>query len=131
MKPIIYIASPYTRGDSCINAHFQYKVFDQMMNDGKVWPFIPLLSHFQHTVCPRPYQDWIDYDLALLDRFDGCLRLNAEVKLPDGTTYTESESSGADGEVRKFLEMDKPVFYRIDKLYEWVAEEYAPKAVTA
>lgn len=34
-KPIVYIASPYTGGDVAINTHFQCRVFDQLLEDGK------------------------------------------------------------------------------------------------
>ena len=115
-KPIVYVASPYTKGDPCINTNFQCKVFDIMMDDGVVWPFIPLLSHFQHTIFPRSYQDWIDYDLALLPCFDACLRLTSE--LPE-LNYSVHESSGADGEVAAFESMGKPVFYDFESCYEW------------
>jgi len=115
-KPIVYIASPYTKGDTCINTHFQANIFDRLMDDGIVWPFAPLVSHFQHTVHPRPYQDWIDYDLALCARFDACLRLNAELPELD---YFVSESSGADGEVARFQQLNKPVFYSIEACYTW------------
>lgn len=115
-KPVIYIASPYTKGDPAINTHFQCKVFDQLMTDGIVWPVVPLWSHFQHILYPRPYTDWINYDLAMLERYDGCIRLNAVV---DDIGYSVSESSGADGEVRVVLDAGKPVFYSIDECYEW------------
>ena len=116
-KPIVYIASPYTKGDVAMNTHFQCKVFDQLLTDGKVFPVAPLWSHFQHTVFPRPYKDWIAYDQAMLKLYDCCLRLSAE--LPE-FNYKEDESSGADGEVKIFNEMDKPVFYSINELYKWV-----------
>ena len=116
-KPIVYIASPYTRGDQAVNTHFQCKVFHELMNDGIVWPFVPLWSHFQHAIFPRRHQDWIDYDLALLPRFDACLRLNAV--LPE-IGYLQKESSGADGEVAAFEAMRKPVFYSKEELYAWV-----------
>ena len=115
-KPIVYIASPYTTGDSAINAHFQCKIFNQLMDDGKVWPVAPLWTHFQHTLFPRAYKDWIAYDKALLHLYDACLRLNAEI--PE-LKYSQSDSSGADGEVAYFNSKDKPVFYSIDSLYEW------------
>lgn len=116
MKPIVYIASPYTKGDPSVNTHFQCKVFNQLMDEGKVWPVAPLWSHFQHTVFPRSYQDWINYDLAMLPLYDACLRLDAElVELK----YFEYESSGADGEVEFFLSTNKPVFYTIPDLHEW------------
>lgn len=100
-----------------MNAHFQCKVFDQLLGEGKVLPVAPLWSHFQHILFPRPYQDWINYDQAMLDLYDCCLRLTA--KLPH-LGYEESISSGADGEVETFLKNDKPVFYNIEDLYSWV-----------
>jgi hypothetical protein len=116
-KPLIYIASPYTKGDVAINTRFQCEVFDELLTDGIVLPFAPLWSHFQHTVFPRHYQDWIDYDLALIPRFDACLRLKATYEL---LAYVQNASSGADGEVDLFLELGKPVFYSKESLYSWV-----------
>lgn len=115
-KPFVYVASPYTKGDVGINTRFQCEVFDRLMNDGKVWPIVPLWSHFQHVLFPRPYQDWIDYDLALITRYDACLRLNA-THAPTG--YCQVESKGADGEVEAFKSMGKPVFYSVEDLYAW------------
>ena len=77
-RPVVYIASPYSKGDPAINTHFQCQVFDQMLNDGVVWPVAPLWSHFQHTMYPRQYQDWVAYDAAMIPRYDACVRLNAE-----------------------------------------------------
>lgn len=122
MKPFVYIASPYTRGDQAMNTHFQCRVFHELMNDGIVWPYVPLWSHFQHAVFPRHYQDWIDYDLALLPKFDALLRLNAEI--PE-LGYVQEESSGADGEVKAFEELGKPVFYSKYELYQWVKSQVA------
>ena len=116
-KPIVYIASPYTKKDPAINTHFQCKVFNELMDDGKVWPVAPLWTHFQHTLFPRPYQDWIAYNKALLHLYDACLRLNAKIHELD---YLQSDSSGADGEVEYFKSVGKPIFYSISSLYEWV-----------
>ena len=115
-KPIVYIASPYTGGDPAINTHFQCRMFDQLLSDGVVWPVAPLWTHFQHTLFPRPYEDWIAYDRALLRLYDACLRLSAE---EPSIGYTQEESSGADGEVDAFKAMGKPVFYSVPRLYEW------------
>lgn len=117
-RPIIYIASPYTKGDPCINARFQCEIFDQMLTDGKAWPVAPLLSHFQHSVFPRHYQDWIDYDIAMLPLYDGCVRLNASYP---ALNYEIKESSGADGEVAYFLAAKKPVFFSLQALYVAIA----------
>jgi len=116
-KPIVYIASPYTKGDVAMNTHFQCKVFDRMMTDGKVWPVAPLWSHFQHTLFPRTYGDWIAYDQAMLPRYDACLRLTAKL---DNLQYVQHESSGADGEVAAFRKLGKPVFDNLQDLYKWV-----------
>jgi len=116
-KAVVYIASPYSKGDPAINTHFQCMIFHQLMNDGRVWPVAPLWAHFQHIVFPRPYQDWIDYDKALLRLYDACLRVNPS--FPE-LNYSETQSSGADGEVEYFKSTGKPVFCSIDDLYAWV-----------
>lgn len=120
-KPIVYVASAYTKGDPAVNVHFQCKVFNELMNDGLVWPFIPLFSHFVHTVCPRPYADWIAYDNAFLPLFDACLRLTVTCEAM-GKDYIVAESSGADGEVKNFRAQGKPVFFDKESLYVWVKE---------
>jgi len=119
-KPIVYIASPYTKGDPAISVHFQCNVFNKLMDDRKVWPIVPLSTHFQHTLFPRPYEDWVGYDKAMLCLYDACLRLKTEI--PE-LGYSESESSGTDGEVDYFKSVDKPVFYTIESLYEWIDSE--------
>lgn len=118
-KPYVYIASPYTKGDPAINTHFQCAMFEKMLNDGIVWPIAPLMSHFQHLIFPRPYKDWIDYDLAMLPLYDACIRLDATC---ERIGYSESKSSGADGEVAFFKSVGKPVFYKFCDLYNWVRE---------
>jgi hypothetical protein len=115
-RPVVYIASPYSKGDPAINARFQCRIFDELMSAGLVWPVAPLWSHFQHTVYPRCYEDWIAYDLALIPRYDACIRLDAE----DGRVgYAESRSTGADNEAAEFLRLGKPVFHSIDALHAW------------
>lgn len=121
MKPIIYIASPYTKGDACINTYAQMKMFNEMLDDGIVLPYIPLLSHYLHTAHPRPYKDWINYDLEILRAFDACLRINAEYAPME---YLVTDSSGADGEVDYFVKHGKPVFYGKHSLYAWVSNEW-------
>lgn len=116
-KPIIYIASAYTSGDPAINVHFQCRIFDQLLSEGLVWPVAPLWTHFQHTLFPRPYDNWIGYDKALLHLYDACLRLAVE---EPSLQYRQQQSAGADSEVEAFKSMGKPVFYDISSLYAWV-----------
>lgn len=119
-KKVVYVASPYTKGDPAINTHFQCKVFDELLSDGIVTPIVPLWTHLQHLIFPREYRDWINYDLEIASLCDCCLRLNAEYR-PIG--YVERESSGADNEVREFKRWNKPVFTTIQELYTWVQNQ--------
>jgi len=120
--PVAYIASPYTRGDVAMNTHFQCKIFDQLLTDGRVIPVAPLWSHFQHTVFPRRYQDWIAYDQSLLHLYDCCVRLSS--RMPE-LGYAQEQSSGADAEVATFRRLGKPVFHSIDEMYQWVKTEWS------
>ena len=98
----VYIASPYTKGDTAINVKFQMDIADMLMNLGFA-PFVPLYSHFQHMAHPRNYQDWIDIDLEWVTVCDCVLRLGGE-------------SSGADGEVEYAEENHIPVFWSVSSL---------------
>lgn len=119
MKPLVYISSPYTKGDQALNARFQCKIWDLLARSGLVVPIAPLWSHFQHTVFPRPYEFWLEYDLDLIRSADfaACLRLDAECP---GLGYVQRESSGADKEVALFKELDIPVFYSVPDLLAYV-----------
>lgn len=114
MKPFIYVASPYTKGDPCINTHFQMQVFDRIAKDGRVDAYVPLWSHFQHSAFPLPYEKWLEYDKSIIPRLDGVLRLNAD--LPD-LNYFQDKSSGADGEVEWAKQHNLPVWYSIEEMY--------------
>lgn len=119
MKPWVYIASPYTKGDPAINTRFQCDVFDKLMNTGTITPIAPLWSHFQHTVHPRDYKDWINYDLEIIKRCDACLRLPASnARL----CYVEDRSKGADAEARWFSNNLRPVFHSLEDLCVWAEE---------
>lgn len=66
-------------------------------------PMCPHWSHFQHTFRPRPYADWLAFDLEWLPCCDAVLRL-------------PGESSGADGEVARAVELGIPVFGSVAEL---------------
>ena len=101
----VYIASPYTLGDVAVNVKVQMDMAHVLMNEG-FFPFVPLYSHFQHMVHPRPYQDWINIDLEWVKSCDAVLRL-------------DGESKGADGEVNFAEALGIPVFYTIKDLKHW------------
>jgi len=121
-KPRVYIASPYTKGDTAINVRFQLAVFDELLSLGVV-PIAPLWSHFQHLSFPRPYEHWLAYDREIVSRCDICLRL---VALFNEYSYQQAESSGADSEVRYFIQAGKPVYYSIQDLKAALAAERGP-----
>jgi|GEM_PF-1171339 len=117
-KPVVYISSPYTKGDPSINTKFQCEAFDVLLKDGLVLPFAPLVgSHLQQLVRPLSHKQWLDYDLSLIQAgcFAACLRLNATG--PNG--YIQCESVGADAEVEVFDQLGLPVFDNVSELYQW------------
>jgi hypothetical protein len=110
MKTVVYIASPYTKGDVAVNVRESFVVADKLAELGYL-PYPPLYSHFWHFMSPHPYKFWIELDLEWLLHVDCVLRL-------------PGESSGADGEVKFALERNIPVFYSIDELEEFRKKEF-------
>lgn len=102
----VYVSGPYTKGDPCENTHNMIKAANQLLDAG-IAPFVPLLSHFWHTVTPRPYEDWMRIDLAYIPLCDAILRI-------------PGESSGAEREIAVAKECRIPVFYDIPALLEWL-----------
>jgi hypothetical protein len=98
----IYIAGPYSRGDTVLNVRNAVMAADQLMMLGFI-PYIPHLTMFWHILLPHDYQFWLDYDLKWLDKCDGLLRL-------------PGDSKGADAEVEYANEMEIPVYYSIEEL---------------
>lgn len=109
MKPKVYIASPYTKGDVAVNVKTQLDCVDELMNLGYA-PFAPLYSHFQHMAHPRPYEDWLSIDLEWVASCNILLRL-------------PGESSGADREVEHAKSLGIPVVYGVDELLQWTSEQ--------
>lgn len=98
----IFISSPYTKGDQGENVRVQLDAANEIMNLGH-FPFVPLLSHFQHIVHPRPYGDWLANDMAWLECCDLLLRL-------------PGESLGADVEVERAKQLGIEVIYTLNEL---------------
>jgi hypothetical protein len=125
-KPFVYVASPYTKGDPAINTRFQMQIFGDLLSSGLVNPYVPLWSHFQHLVDPRPYEEWLQYDLDIIERMDACIRLNAR----GPNDYLQCESAGADKEVERFKQQGKPVFYTMEDLFWWARDPELYKVCT-
>lgn len=99
---VVYISSPYTKGDVAQNVRVQLDTADTLMTLGYC-PFVPVFTHFQHLHKPRLYGDWLRIDEEFVRRSDVVLRL-------------PGESNGAEREVKLALSLDIPVVYSIDEL---------------
>ena len=102
LKKRIYVAGPYTKPDPCINTFNAIQAANELMDLGFA-PFIPHLSHFWHTVTPKPYEEWMEYDAQFLGCCDAVLRL-------------PGESSGADREIGQAMQLGIPVFRTVEEL---------------
>ena len=91
----VYIASPYTTGDTAVNVNRAIKVANQLLDKGYC-PFIPLLYHFWHLITPRKYKDWTKLDNEWLKSCDIIIRL-------------PGKSKGADEEIRLAKKLGIPV----------------------
>ena len=101
-KKVVYIACPYTKGDVAVNVRNSIIAADKLRTLGFL-PFNPLFSHFWHLLIPHPYEYWTAMDMEWLEVCDCLLRL-------------PGESSGADAEIKRMIELKKPVYYSEQEL---------------
>lgn len=106
MRPLVYIAAPYTHPDPVENTNKVCLTATRLVESGLVTPVVPHLSLVWHMITPRPVDFWYEYDLRLLERCDVLLRLHGE-------------SVGADREVAFATDLGLPVFTLVSDLYEW------------
>ena len=101
----IYVSGPYTKGGVGVNVRRAIQAGLQLRDAGLV-SIVPHLFHLAELVEPRPYDYWLEWDLALLTRCDALLRL-------------PGESPGADLEVLRARELGLPVFSSLDGAIAW------------
>jgi hypothetical protein len=109
MKKMVYIASPYTKGDVARNVRDSFFIADRLVELGYL-PFPPLFSHFWHFLIPHSYKFWMELDLEWILRSDCVLRM-------------PGDSNGADMEVEFALQNNIPVYLSIDELEKGVSCE--------
>jgi len=71
---IIYVAGPYSNGDTAINIRSAID-YGIKLNDTGHYAVIPHLTHFLHMIHPRTYQYWLNLDNRIIPRCDEVHRL--------------------------------------------------------
>jgi hypothetical protein len=105
MKPKVYVAGPYTKGDVALNVRKAIEAGNELTQHGFA-AFVPHFTHFWHLLFPHEYQFWIEHDEEWISVCDYLLRL-------------PGDSSGADGEVKFAKEHGIKVFYSMGDLLAW------------
>lgn len=124
-KPLVYLAGPYSRGDSALNVRSQQELFHELsaLYSNLFVCFAPLLTHYQHIAFPRTYEQWLAYDFDIIHHCDALLRFDAAVDYDD-VLYFQHESPGADREIKLAEEIGIPVFTNnVDGLVEWARQQ--------
>lgn len=86
IRPLLYIAAPYTRPDPVVNTNAVCRLATVIFEQTKWAPVVPHLSLLWHLVTPRPIEHWYRLDLHVLAHCDAIVRC-------------PGESTGADDEV--------------------------------
>ena len=110
MKPLVYLAAPYSYPDPASNTVRVLRVASDLYDSGLVVPLVPHLTLLWDAIDPRPVEHWYGYDLELLRRSDAILRLA-------GLSY------GADQEVTEAVAIGLPTFSSPDDLLRWARAE--------
>jgi len=98
----VYVASPYTLGDSALNVRRQIDKFEELSRLGFA-PFNPLYAHFHHMFYPRTDDEWLQWDFEWLKVADCMLRL-------------PGKSRGADEEEKVAKENNIPIYFSLKDL---------------
>lgn len=117
MKPLTYLAAPYSKGDQAMNVRSQIRLFSEMMDDGIVIPYAPLLTHFVHMIHPKTYDKWLSHCLSVLDHVNFVL---ASPAVESSIDYRQVESKGVVIELAYCQKNLIPIFYNKTDLYNEV-----------
>jgi len=100
----VYIAGPYTRGDTGWNVSQAMTAAHRLLNFGHA-PYVPHLNHFLHLLHARSYEDWMELDMAWLAMAEALIRL-------------PGDSPGADKEVAYARDHHILVYQSVDQFLE-------------
>ncbi len=98
----IYIAGPYSQGETAINVRNAILAADKVLELGHI-PFVPHLTHFWHYISPKPWNVWLKIDQDWLKVCDALLRL-------------PGPSKGADLEIDLAKSLGIPIYESLDEL---------------
>ncbi len=101
---LVYLATPYTKGDVAINIHNAIKLAEQIVELGYI-PYVPIWTHFWHIISPHPWEYWMKIDEEIMLRCDCVLR-------------GDGESNGADIEIERAQQAGMPIYFSIEELRE-------------
>lgn len=100
----IYIAGPYTNGNTAINVRAAILAGDRLAK-AEFTPFIPHLTHFWHLLRPHDWEFWMKQGMQWLETCNCLLRL-------------PGESVGADREVQRARELGLYVYQSVEQALE-------------
>ena len=107
----IYIAGPYTKGDTALNVRRSIMEQDYIEDTLGHMAYNPLLSHFQHLIVPHEDVNyWDEKDIRWLKECNAILRL-------------PGESVGADREVAIARDLGMEVFASVFDIPRFEDEE--------
>jgi hypothetical protein len=106
----VYIAGPYTRGDTVLNIRRAVKAATRLRKLGYA-PYVPHLSHVWHLIDPQPIEFWYGLDIEWLEKCNAVIRLSGL-------------SRGADHEVEVAKSKGIPVFLSVEKFLQAEKRRY-------
>lgn len=106
MKPLVYVAAPYSTGDQVENTRQAILWGERIYETGLMVPYVPHLTIAWHLASPHPVEFWYEYDRHLLRRCDALYRV---VGL----------SRGADAEAVEAKSLGLPTFNVFALLCDW------------
>ena len=106
-KPRLYVAGPYS-GKSLQDVEYNVRLAVEWGNifwgHGFI-PFVPHLTHFWEQQIAHPYEDWLELDIAWLEKCDAM--------------FVIAESPGVLGEIKFCRDHGIPVFRREEDVLTW------------
>jgi len=104
----VYIAGPYTKGDTEKNVIRMIRVAERVVEVGHT-PFVCLLYHFWHLESPHEYSYWMALDHSWIEACDALV-------------WLDGESSGTQEDIAVAEELGIAV-YSEDEFFEWIASK--------